>query len=42
VVGTVCVLDASARDYTDEQRAELDRLRFEVEKIVRQDGTALG
>src|ERR1700709_978235 len=29
VVGTVCVLDASARDYTDEQRAELDRLRFE-------------
>jgi GAF domain-containing protein len=41
VVGTVCVLDASARDYTDEQRAELDRLRFEVEKIVRHDGTAL-
>ncbi|MDT5129412.1 MAG: hypothetical protein QOH54_5056, partial [Mycobacterium sp.] len=22
------MLDASARDYTDEQRAELDRLRF--------------
>ena len=42
VVGTVCVLDASPRDYTDEQRAELDRLRFEVEKIVRQDGAALG
>jgi GAF domain-containing protein len=42
VVGTVCVLDDSARDYTDEQRAELDRLRGEVEQIVRQDGTALG
>lgn len=41
VVGTVCVLDDSARDYTDEQRAELDRLRGEVEAIVRQDGTAL-
>ena len=42
VVGTVCVLDDSARDYTDEQRAELSRLRGEVEEIVRQDGTALG
>ncbi|MDT4999959.1 MAG: hypothetical protein QOK12_2064 [Mycobacterium sp.] len=42
VVGTVCVLDDSARDYTDEQRAELARLRGEVEQIVRQDGTALG
>jgi GAF domain-containing protein len=42
VVGTVCVLDDSARDYTDEQRAELDRLRGEVEEIVRHDGTALG
>lgn len=41
VVGTVCVLDDAARDYTDEQRAELDRLRSEVETIVRQDGTAL-
>jgi GAF domain-containing protein len=41
VVGTVCVLDDSARDYTDEQRAELARLRGEVEQIVRQDGTAL-
>jgi hypothetical protein len=36
------VLDDSARDYTDEQRAELDRLRGEVEQIVRQDGSALG
>jgi GAF domain-containing protein len=42
VVGTVCVLDDSARDYTDEQRAELARLRGEVEDIIRQDGTALG
>jgi GAF domain-containing protein len=41
VVGTVCVLDDSARDYTDEQRAELARLRGEVEEIVRRDGTAL-
>jgi hypothetical protein len=37
----VCVLDDSARDYTDEQRAELARLRSEVEEIVRQDGSAL-
>lgn len=42
VVGTVCVLDDSARDYTDEQRAELARLRGEVETIVQQDGSALG
>lgn len=42
VVGTVCVLDDVARDYTDEQRAELDRLRSEVETIVRRDGSALG
>lgn len=41
VVGTVCVLDDSARDYTDDQRAELARLRGEVEQIVRQDGSAL-
>jgi GAF domain-containing protein len=41
VIGTVCVLDDSARDYTDEQRAELARLRSEVEEIVRQDGSAL-
>jgi hypothetical protein len=42
VVGTVCVLDDAVRDFTDEQRAELDRLRGEVETIVRRDGTALG
>ncbi|MBJ7340888.1 GAF domain-containing protein [Mycolicibacterium sp.] len=42
VVGTVCVLDDAARDYTEEQRAELANLRAEVEEIVRRDGTALG
>ena len=42
VVGTVCVLDDSARDYSPEQRRELDALRTEVETIVRRDGTALG
>jgi hypothetical protein len=41
-VGTVCVLDDSARDFTDEQRAELDALRAEVERIVGLDGSALG
>jgi GAF domain-containing protein len=41
VVGTVCVLDDSERDYTDEQRAELDGLRSAVEKLVGQDGAAL-
>lgn len=41
VVGTVCVLDDTARDYTDEQRAELDKLRTEVEEIVSRDGDAL-
>jgi len=42
VVGTVCVLDDSPRDYTDEQRAEIALLRAEVEEIAQQDGTALG
>ncbi|TPG37204.1 GAF domain-containing protein [Mycolicibacterium hodleri] len=41
VVGTVCVLDDSAREYSDEQRAELAELRAEVETIVRRDDTAL-
>lgn len=41
VVGTVCVLDDSPRDYTDEQQAELKGLRAEVEKLVGQDGSAL-
>jgi GAF domain-containing protein len=42
VVGTVCVLDDSAREYTDEQIAGLKALRGEVEKIVGEDGSALG
>jgi GAF domain-containing protein len=42
VVGTVCVLDDSPRDYTDEQRAELESLRDDVERIVSRDGKALG
>jgi GAF domain-containing protein len=42
VVGTVCVLDDSARDYTDADVTDLERLRGEVEKIVADDGSALG
>lgn len=41
VVGTVCVLDDSARDYTPAQRAEISQLRDDVEAIVRRDDTAL-
>lgn len=42
VVGTVCVLDDAARDYTEDERAELDRVRDEVERIVAADPDALG
>lgn len=42
VVGTVCVLDDNARDYSDEQRGELDALRADVESIVKANGSALG
>jgi GAF domain-containing protein len=42
VLGTVCVLDDGPRDYTDEQRAELESLRDDVEQIVRRDSGALG
>lgn len=42
VVGTVCVLDDSAREYTVEERAELDRVRQEVEGIVATNPDALG
>jgi GAF domain-containing protein len=42
VVGTVCVLDDVARDYTGAERAELDRVRDEVERIVAEDPEALG
>lgn len=42
VVGTVCVLDDHARDYSEEQRQELEALRGAVETVVSRDGTALG
>lgn len=42
VVGTVCVLDDTARDYSEEQRRELQGLRADVEAIVRKNGDALG
>jgi GAF domain-containing protein len=42
VVGTVCVLDDTARDYSEEERAELNRVRDEVEKIVASNTDALG
>jgi GAF domain-containing protein len=42
VVGTVCVLDDTARDYSDEQRRALESLRQDVETIVGRDGRALG
>ncbi|MGW0158182.1 GAF domain-containing protein [Mycobacterium sp. NPDC003323] len=42
VVGTVCVLDDTAREYTAQERAELDRVRAEVEKVVATDSDALG
>lgn len=42
VVGTVCVLDDKVRDYSDEQRHELETLRGAVEDIVSRDDSALG
>lgn len=41
VVGTVCVLDDAARDYTEEQRRELETLRADVEAALRTDEDAL-
>ncbi|GLP80540.1 GAF domain-containing protein [Mycobacterium antarcticum] len=41
VVGTVCVLDDAARDYSAEQRRELETLRSAVEDVVSRDDTAL-
>jgi peroxiredoxin len=41
VVGTVCVLDDSARDYDDQARQALDDLRSDVEAIIAQDPSAL-
>lgn len=42
VVGTVCVLDDTAREYSEAERAELERVRAEVETIVAKDAGALG
>jgi GAF domain-containing protein len=42
VVGTVCVLDDSSREYSDEERQQLSELAGEVERIVAKDDTALG
>ncbi|KAA0108101.1 GAF domain-containing protein [Mycolicibacterium sp. P1-5] len=42
VVGTVCVLDDTAHDYTDDQRAQLSSLAADVERIIERDRGALG
>lgn len=42
VVGTVCVLDDSARDYSSDERRQVEKLRAEVERLVARDATALG
>jgi GAF domain-containing protein len=42
VVGTVCVLDDRARDYADDDLNALEALRGNVERVVRQDRSALG
>ena len=42
VVGTVCVLDDSARDYSGDERTQVEDLRAEVEELVARDATALG
>jgi GAF domain-containing protein len=42
VVGTVCVLDDHARDYSEEDRAALQSLRDDVQDAVRRDGSVLG
>lgn len=42
VVGTVCVLDDKSREYTAEERAHLESLRADVERIVAGDENALG
>jgi GAF domain-containing protein len=42
VVGTVCVLDDSPREYSPEEKSELQALRRHVEDIVAGDQSALG
>lgn len=41
VVGTVCVLDDQARDYDDDEVAALEVLRGSVERVLREDHSAL-
>lgn len=41
VVGTVCVLDDHARDYTEDERGQLRQLRAEIETVISNDDTAL-
>jgi GAF domain-containing protein len=42
VVGTVCVLDDQTRTYGDDQLAALETLRSNVERVLREDDSALG
>lgn len=42
VVGTVCVLDNSVRDYSTQERRDLTGLRDRVESLLREDPDALG
>lgn len=42
VGGDRCVRDDSAREYSEDERAELDRVRADVEKVVAGDEAALG
>ena len=42
VVGTVCVLDDTVREYSEAERAALEQVRADVEKIVAEDTGALG
>lgn len=41
VVGTVCVLDDSVRDYDNQARDALDALRSDVEAVIAEDPSAL-
>ena len=41
VIGTVCALDDTARDYTEEEQQKLAELRSDVEAIVRDNPDAL-
>jgi GAF domain-containing protein len=42
VVGTVCVLDDHAREYSETDREALASLRDDVQDVVRRDGSVLG